>query len=44
MREEEDVENRKLRYSLRFPDFLKETIKQKLIDPKGSLGFSKFSE
>lgn len=44
MREEEDIENRKLRSSLRFLDFLEEKIKQKLVDPKDSLGFSKFSE
>lgn len=45
IRKEEDVENRKLRSSLRFPYFLEETIKQKLIvDPKGSLGLSTFSK
>lgn len=45
MRLEEDVENRKLRLSLRFLYFLEETIKQKLIvDPNGSLGFNTFSE
>lgn len=34
-----DQVDKKYRLSLGFPDFPKETIKQKLIDPKGSINF-----
>lgn len=44
MREEKDVKNRKYGSNQGFPDFPEGTIKQKLMDGRGLLGFSKLSE
>lgn len=39
-----DVEKKKCRFKLGFPDFPEETMKQRLIDPKGPLSLGKLSE
>lgn len=39
-----DQGDKKYRLGLGFPDFPEETIKQQLIDPKGSISFSIPSE
>ena len=39
-----DVEKKKCRFKLGFPDFPEETMKQRLIDPKGPLRLRKLSE
>ena len=39
-----DVDKKKCRFNLGFPDFPEETIKQRLIDPKGPLSLRELSE